>query len=65
MDVKDFLVYEKGWVLLDSSFQGLPAATYDESRGLTKAQREFMYDHFMERGMNKEANALYEDDYER
>lgn len=65
IDVKDFLVYEKGWVLLDSSFQGLPAATYDESRGLTKAQREFMYDHFMERGMNKEANALYEDEYER
>ena len=65
IDVKDFLVYEKGWVLLDSSFQGLPTATYDESRGLTKAQREFMYDHFMERGMNKEANALYEDEYER
>ena len=58
----DFLVYVLGWVLIDNPYQGNPKAHYDKAKGLTKAQREFLYNHFRERNMIEEANKLYEDD---
>lgn len=57
----DVLVYSLGWILIDSPFQGLPKMTRDTSREMTKAQKEFMFDFFMERGRTEEANALYAD----
>lgn len=55
----DVLVYSLGWVLLDSPHRGLPKATYDNKRGFTKAQREFLYEYYIDRDMNREANELF------
>ena len=33
----------------------------DPARNMTKAQKEFLYDYYLERERNEEANALYED----
>lgn len=58
----DFLVHCLGWVLLDSPYQGLAKPQYDPIKGMTKAQKEFMYDYYMERERHQEANALWSDD---
>lgn len=58
----DVLVYKLGWVLLDSPMQGQACVTRDESRELTKAQKEFLYDYFKDYGRDKEANDLYSDE---
>lgn len=58
----DCLVYVLGWVLIDNPAQGLGRPTYDTQRGLTKAQKEFLYDYYIKRGRNTEANALYQED---
>lgn len=58
----DVLVYCLGWVLLDSPGQGLAYPTYNHEKGLTKAQKEFLFDYYTERNRNKEASALYADD---
>lgn len=55
----DVLIYKLHWILLDSPCQGLAYPTTDPAREMTKAQKEFLYDYYMERGRNKEANALY------
>lgn len=57
----DVLRHSLGWILLDNPYQGLAQITRDESRNMTKAQKEFLFDYFMERGREREANALYED----
>jgi hypothetical protein len=57
----DVLVYRLGWVLLDSPAQGIATPKYDSSRNMTKAQKEFLYDYYIERGLNTQANKLYED----
>lgn len=57
----DVLRHSLGWILLDNPYQGLAQITRDESRNMTKAQKEFLFDYFMERGREQEANALYED----
>lgn len=57
----DVLVFSLGWVLLDSPYQGLAKATHDPAREFTKAQKEFLYDYYIKRGRNEEANKLYED----
>lgn len=57
----DVLVHSLGWVLFDSPHHGVPKPTYDESRGRTKAQTEWLFDYYSGRGMKQEANALYED----
>lgn len=45
----DFLVYRKGWVLLHNPAQGLARPTASDTRSLTKAQREFLFDYYTER----------------
>ena len=57
----DLLVYKLHWVLLDSPSQGLAIPKYDIVTGLTKAQKEFLYDYYIERGRNKEANEIWKD----
>ena len=57
----DVLVYRLGWVLLDSPCQGIATPKYDPKRNMTKAQKEFLYDYYIERGLNAQANKLYED----
>lgn len=58
----DFLVYVLGWVLLDAPSLGLATPRYDIRKGLTKAQKEFLYDYYIERNRHDEANELYQDD---
>lgn len=55
----DWLV-ERGWVLLHSPSQGIAQPTRNPFKRYTKAQQEFLYDYYMERGKEKEANAVYE-----
>ncbi len=58
----DFLVYVLGWVLLDNPMQGIASPKYDETRGLSKKQKEFLFDYYIERGLNERASALYNED---
>ena len=58
----DFLVYVLGWVLLDSPYQGIATPKYDQSRRLTKAQKEFLYDYYIDRNLHDRANEIYKDD---
>lgn len=45
----DFLVYRRGWVLLHNPAQGLARPTISDTRPLTKAQKEFLFDYYTER----------------
>lgn len=42
--------------------QGIAIPTRDFSREYTKAQKEFLYDYYMERNCKKEANAIWQED---
>lgn len=57
----DVLVFSLGWILMDSPFHGLAKPTKSPEKDMTKAQREFLYDYFIERGRTEEANTLYGD----
>lgn len=54
----DWLV-EHGWVLLHSPSQGIAFPTRNPLKRYTKAQQEFLYDYYMEREKEKEANSVY------
>lgn len=56
----DFLV-DRGWVLLHSPTQGIAQPTRNPVKRYTKAQQEFLYDYYMERGKEREANAVYQE----
>lgn len=58
----DFLIYVLGWCLLDSPYQGTATPKYDTTRGLSKKQKEFLFDYYIERNMHDKASALYQDD---
>lgn len=60
----DFLV-ERGWVLLHNPSQGIAKPTKNPVKGYTKAQKEFLYDYYVERGKGKTANEIWEDCSER
>lgn len=57
----DWLI-ERGWVLLHNPMQGIAFPTKNPIKDYTKAQREFLYDYYMERNCRKEANAIWEED---
>lgn len=57
----DWLV-ERGWVLLHSPSQGIAFPTKNLIKRYTKAQQEFLYGYYMERGKEKEANSVYAED---
>lgn len=57
----DVLVYSLGWILMDSPYQGVAKPTKDPGRNITKAQKEFLYDYYVKRGRNDDANKLYEE----
>lgn len=52
----DFLVYVKGFVLLHNPAQGLAQVTSNEVKPLTKKQREFLFDYYVERNQENIAN---------
>lgn len=58
----DWLVQQKGWVLLHNPSQGIAFPTRSTVKEYTKAQREFLYDYYMERGCKEEANAIWKEE---
>lgn len=54
----DYLV-ERGWVLLHNPSQGIAFSTKNPVKEYTKAQKEFLYDYYMERGKEAEANKVW------
>lgn len=56
----DYLA-EKGWVLLHSPSQGIAEPTKDPRRNFTKAQKEFLYDYYIERNKENKANEIWEE----
>ena len=60
----DYLV-RRGWVLLHNPQQGIAIPTRDITREYTKAQKEFLYDYYMERDCKKEANAIWKESDKR
>lgn len=58
MGAADYLV-RRGWVLLHNPSQGIAVPTINPLKRYTKAQQEFLYDYYMERGKEKEANSVY------
>lgn len=61
MGAADYLV-RRGWVLLHNPSQGIAIPTRNPLKRYTKVQQEFLYDYYMERGKEKEANAVYEEE---
>lgn len=57
----DYLT-ERGWVLLHNPSQGIAIPTRNPLKKYTKAQQEFLYDYYMERGCNKEANDVWKEE---
>lgn len=55
----DYLI-EMGWVLLHNPSQGVAFPTKDPFKEYTKAQKEFLYDYYMERDCQKEAMAIWQ-----
>lgn len=56
----DYLVHDRGWLLLHSPGHGRPKLT-KSNKPMTKAQRETLYDYYMNAGRFDEANELYGD----
>lgn len=54
----DYLVYVKGWLLLNNPGQGKPKLT-SGYKPMTKAQREALFDYYIKAGREVEANTLY------
>ncbi len=55
---KDKLI-ELHWVLLDSPYGGIATPKFGHF-GMTKAQKEFLYDYYMERNLVDEANKIWD-----
>ena len=54
----DFLE-KKGWLLLHNTYMGAVELSADELRDASKKQKEFLYDYFTEREMDREAVAVW------
>lgn len=57
----DFLTKEKGWILLHNPSHGVAFVTRCEAKRITKAQREFLYAYYSDRGLRNEAEKYLED----
>lgn len=57
----DFLTMVKGWVLLHNPGRGVALVTRDESKRLTKAQKEFLFGYFADRNMPDKAKLYLEE----
>lgn len=61
-DAGDYLATKYHAVLLHNPALGYAKVTSLDIRGMTKAQKEFMYDYYMKRGLNKSANDIWKED---
>lgn len=57
----DYLV-NKGWVLLHNPSMGIASPTKDDTKRYTQAQKNFLYDYYIERDCHEEANAIWQED---
>jgi len=58
----DFLIAEKGWVLLHSPEQGIALPAISDKKAMTKAQREFLFTYYAIRGEDALAKKFYEEE---
>lgn len=58
----DVLVYKLNWVLLHNPAQGIAFPTRNHLKKYTKAQMDFLYDYYIKRGQNVQANALIKEE---
>ena len=56
----DILV-DRGWVLLHNPAKGVAKVTANSARPLTKAQKDFLYGYYADRGLMREAATYMED----
>lgn len=54
----DFLVYEQGWILIDAP-SGNICITRDESKHMSKAQKEFLYQYLIDNNELDMARDIY------
>ena len=52
---------DRGWILLHNPSQGIAYPTECEGHVRTKAQKEFLYDYYMERNCEREANEVWKE----
>lgn len=52
---------DRGWILLHNPSQGIAYPTESENHVRTKAQKEFLYDYYMERKCYSEANEIWKE----
>lgn len=57
----DYLVYDRGFLLLDSPGYGEPMLTASREKPMTHAQRETLYDYYMWWGKEDKARELYKE----
>lgn len=57
----DYLTNVKGWVLLHNPGRGVAYVSRDESKRLTKVQREFLFNYYFDRGEKAKAAEFLED----
>lgn len=57
----DWLV-EHGWVLMHNPMQGIAYPTSNPVRKMTKQQKEFLYNYYIERNHSKEANEVWKEE---
>lgn len=60
LDAEDVLTKKFGWILIHNPYQGEPFHEMSPDRNMTKTQKEFLYDFYIERNMKKQANSLFE-----
>lgn len=48
-----------GWILIHNPSNMLTKVTRNESKTITKSQKEFLYDFYIKHGYNEKANELY------
>lgn len=56
----DFLTEKKGWALLHNPGRGVAFVTSSDTKPLTKAQQEFLYGYYSDRGLWKQAEQYLE-----
>lgn len=58
----DWLV-ERGWILLHNPTHGIAYPLVNQVKKPTKAQKEFLFDYYIERNCEKEASAVWSDSF--
>ena len=55
------VLMNRGWVLLHNPTHGIPFPTKKPEKRYTKAQADFLYDYYIDRGETARANEIFEE----